>query len=164
MTAQLTEKKEELVDRVELFRETHVRTGTFMSQAAEDVHSQPTPEGSQPLSVDEIYNQVVGSCDWGRKGSVWEPETDWLGSKTRDFVKGKTTRTSCTEGRGFIDGDAMRLTTCYGRRGLMKMVWKQMISTWRSLDFACDVYRLQWMIDGGVGGSQRLCLQRSDSR
>ncbi|KAA0052152.1 CACTA en-spm transposon protein [Cucumis melo var. makuwa] len=35
---QLAERKGESVDRVELFRETHVRAGTFVSQAAEDVH------------------------------------------------------------------------------------------------------------------------------
>uniref|UniRef100_A0A9I9ELC9 CACTA en-spm transposon protein n=1 Tax=Cucumis melo TaxID=3656 RepID=A0A9I9ELC9_CUCME len=40
------------VDRVELFQKTHVRAGTFVSQATEDAHnqmlklqSQPTPEG-----------------------------------------------------------------------------------------------------------------------
>uniref|UniRef100_A0A9I9EKX5 CACTA en-spm transposon protein n=2 Tax=Cucumis melo TaxID=3656 RepID=A0A9I9EKX5_CUCME len=48
---ELAERKGELVDRVELFRETHVRAGTFVPQAAEDAHnqmlelqSQPTPE------------------------------------------------------------------------------------------------------------------------
>ncbi|KAA0037497.1 CACTA en-spm transposon protein [Cucumis melo var. makuwa] len=58
---ELTERKGELVDRVELFRETHIRAGTFVSQAAKDAHnqmlelqSQPTTEGSQPLSEDEI--------------------------------------------------------------------------------------------------------------
>uniref|UniRef100_A0A9I9E3R3 CACTA en-spm transposon protein n=1 Tax=Cucumis melo TaxID=3656 RepID=A0A9I9E3R3_CUCME len=63
----LAERKGEPVDRVELFRKTHVRAGTFVSQAAEDAHnqmlelqSQPTPEGSQPLSEDEICDQVLG--------------------------------------------------------------------------------------------------------
>uniref|UniRef100_A0A9I9E891 CACTA en-spm transposon protein n=1 Tax=Cucumis melo TaxID=3656 RepID=A0A9I9E891_CUCME len=53
----LAERKGEPVDRVELFRETY---------AAEDAHnqmlelqSQPTPEGSQPLSEDEICDQVL---------------------------------------------------------------------------------------------------------
>uniref|UniRef100_A0A9I9ELP9 CACTA en-spm transposon protein n=1 Tax=Cucumis melo TaxID=3656 RepID=A0A9I9ELP9_CUCME len=61
------------VDRVELFRETHVRAGTFVSQAAEDAHnqmlelqSQPTLEGSQPLSEDEI-------CDQGPKPKACRP-------------------------------------------------------------------------------------------
>ncbi|KAA0062091.1 CACTA en-spm transposon protein [Cucumis melo var. makuwa] len=60
---ELAERKGKSVDRVELFRETHVQVGTFVSQAAEDAHnqmlelqSQPTPEGSQPLSEDEIYD------------------------------------------------------------------------------------------------------------
>uniref|UniRef100_A0A9I9E1Y2 CACTA en-spm transposon protein n=2 Tax=Cucumis melo TaxID=3656 RepID=A0A9I9E1Y2_CUCME len=34
----LAERKGEPVDRVELFRKTHVRAGTFVSQAAEDAH------------------------------------------------------------------------------------------------------------------------------
>uniref|UniRef100_A0A9I9E832 CACTA en-spm transposon protein n=1 Tax=Cucumis melo TaxID=3656 RepID=A0A9I9E832_CUCME len=37
---ELAERKGEPVDRVELFRETDVRAGTFVSQAAEDVHNQ----------------------------------------------------------------------------------------------------------------------------
>ncbi|TYK15106.1 CACTA en-spm transposon protein [Cucumis melo var. makuwa] len=35
---ELVKKKMETIDRVELFRETHVRVGIFVSQAAEDVH------------------------------------------------------------------------------------------------------------------------------
>ncbi|TYK20900.1 CACTA en-spm transposon protein [Cucumis melo var. makuwa] len=61
---ELVERRGKPVDRVELFRETHVRAGTFVSQAAEDAHnqmlelqSQPTLEGSQPLSEDEICDQ-----------------------------------------------------------------------------------------------------------
>ncbi|TYK19813.1 CACTA en-spm transposon protein [Cucumis melo var. makuwa] len=61
---ELAERRGQPVDRVELFRETHVRAGTFVSQAAEDAHnqmlelqSQPIPEGSQPLSEDEICDQ-----------------------------------------------------------------------------------------------------------
>uniref|UniRef100_A0A9I9E288 CACTA en-spm transposon protein n=1 Tax=Cucumis melo TaxID=3656 RepID=A0A9I9E288_CUCME len=36
----LAEKKGESIDRVELFRETHIRAGTFVSQAIEDTHNQ----------------------------------------------------------------------------------------------------------------------------
>ena len=35
---ELAERRGQPVDRVELFRETHVRAGTFVSQAAEDAH------------------------------------------------------------------------------------------------------------------------------
>ncbi|KAA0056007.1 CACTA en-spm transposon protein [Cucumis melo var. makuwa] len=35
---ELVERKGKSVDHVELFRETHVRAGTFVSQAAEDTH------------------------------------------------------------------------------------------------------------------------------
>ncbi|KAL0545293.1 hypothetical protein IC582_020445 [Cucumis melo] len=35
---ELAEKKEESIDRVKLFRETHVRVETFVSQAAKDMH------------------------------------------------------------------------------------------------------------------------------
>ncbi|KAA0038746.1 CACTA en-spm transposon protein [Cucumis melo var. makuwa] len=61
---ELAERKGEPIDRVELFRETHVRAGTFVSQDAHnqmlELQSQPTPEGSQPLSEDEICDQVLG--------------------------------------------------------------------------------------------------------
>uniref|UniRef100_A0A9I9EES3 CACTA en-spm transposon protein n=1 Tax=Cucumis melo TaxID=3656 RepID=A0A9I9EES3_CUCME len=75
---ELVERKGKSVNRLELFWETHVRAGTFVSQATVDAHnqmlelqSQPTPEGSQPLSEDEICDQVLGrrpgySKDLGR--------------------------------------------------------------------------------------------------
>ncbi|TYK00061.1 CACTA en-spm transposon protein [Cucumis melo var. makuwa] len=78
---ELAERKGESVDRVELFRETHVRAGTFVSQATEDAHnqmlelqSQPTPEGSQPLSEDEICDQVLGRRPGYSKGLGWGPK------------------------------------------------------------------------------------------
>ncbi|KAA0066435.1 CACTA en-spm transposon protein [Cucumis melo var. makuwa] len=37
---ELAERRGQPIDRVELFRETHVRAGTFVSQAAEDAHNQ----------------------------------------------------------------------------------------------------------------------------
>uniref|UniRef100_A0A9I9E7I1 CACTA en-spm transposon protein n=1 Tax=Cucumis melo TaxID=3656 RepID=A0A9I9E7I1_CUCME len=50
----LDERKGKSIDRVELFQKTHVRAGTFVSQAVEDAHnqmlelqSQPTQEGSE---------------------------------------------------------------------------------------------------------------------
>ncbi|KAA0043563.1 CACTA en-spm transposon protein [Cucumis melo var. makuwa] len=50
---ELTKQRGESVDCVELFRETHIRSGTFVLHVVEDVHnqvlelqSQPTPEGS----------------------------------------------------------------------------------------------------------------------
>ncbi|KAA0025195.1 CACTA en-spm transposon protein [Cucumis melo var. makuwa] len=78
---ELAKRKGESIDRVELFRETHVRAGTFMSQAAEDAHnqmlelqSQPIPEGSQPLSEDEICDQVLGRQPGYSKGLDWRPK------------------------------------------------------------------------------------------
>ncbi|KAA0056491.1 CACTA en-spm transposon protein [Cucumis melo var. makuwa] len=51
---ELIEQRGESVDRVELFWQTHIQDRTFVSQAAEDarnqmleLHSQPTPEGTQ---------------------------------------------------------------------------------------------------------------------
>ncbi|KAA0066015.1 CACTA en-spm transposon protein [Cucumis melo var. makuwa] len=61
---ELAEQREESIDRVELFRKTHVRDGTFVSHAAEDVHiklqSRPILGGSQPLSGDEICETLLG--------------------------------------------------------------------------------------------------------
>ncbi|TYK14211.1 CACTA en-spm transposon protein [Cucumis melo var. makuwa] len=78
---ELAERKGQPVDRVELFRETHVRAGTFVSQAAEDAHnqmlelqSQPTLEGSQPLSENEICDQVLGRRLGYSKGLGWGPK------------------------------------------------------------------------------------------
>ncbi|KAA0051736.1 CACTA en-spm transposon protein [Cucumis melo var. makuwa] len=72
---ELTERRGQPVDRVALFRETHVRGGTFVSQAAEDAHnqmlelkSQPIPKGSQPLFEDEICDQVLGRRPGYSKG------------------------------------------------------------------------------------------------
>ncbi|KAA0056747.1 CACTA en-spm transposon protein [Cucumis melo var. makuwa] len=62
------ERRGQPVDRVELFRETHVRAGTFVSQAAEDAH------GSQPLSEDEICDQVLGRRPGYLKGVGWGPK------------------------------------------------------------------------------------------
>ncbi|XP_050944376.1 uncharacterized protein LOC127150552 [Cucumis melo] len=77
----LTERRGQPVDCVELFRETHVRAGIFVSQATEDAHnqmlelqSQPTPEGSQPLSEDEICDQVLGRRPGYSKGLGWGPK------------------------------------------------------------------------------------------
>ncbi|TYK10968.1 CACTA en-spm transposon protein [Cucumis melo var. makuwa] len=65
---ELAERKRELVDLVELFRKTHVRAGMFVSQTAEDVH------GSQPLSQDEICDQVLGRRLGYSKGLGWGPK------------------------------------------------------------------------------------------
>ncbi|KAA0063996.1 CACTA en-spm transposon protein [Cucumis melo var. makuwa] len=55
---ELTEQRgESIINRLELFWKTQVQAETFVSQVAKDAHnqmmklqSQPTPEGSQPLS------------------------------------------------------------------------------------------------------------------
>ncbi|TYK27695.1 CACTA en-spm transposon protein [Cucumis melo var. makuwa] len=64
---ELAERKGKSIDHVELFRETHVRAGTFVSQAADDTH------GSQPLSDDEIFDQVLGRRPGYSKGLGWDP-------------------------------------------------------------------------------------------
>ncbi|KAA0057011.1 CACTA en-spm transposon protein [Cucumis melo var. makuwa] len=96
---ELAERKGELVDRVELFRETHVRARTFVSQAAEDAHnqmlelqSQPTPEGSQPLSEDEICDQVLGRRPGYSKGLGWGPKP-----KARRTASASSSSTSCSQ-------------------------------------------------------------------
>ncbi|KAA0040881.1 CACTA en-spm transposon protein [Cucumis melo var. makuwa] len=98
---ELNEKKGESVDRVELFRETHVRARTFVSQAAEDAHnqmlrlqSQPTPKGSQPLSEDEICDQVLGRRLGYSKGLGWGPKP-----KARRTTSARSSSTSCSQSR-----------------------------------------------------------------
>uniref|UniRef100_A0A9I9EGP9 CACTA en-spm transposon protein n=1 Tax=Cucumis melo TaxID=3656 RepID=A0A9I9EGP9_CUCME len=71
---ELAEKKEESIDCVKLFRETHVRVEAFVSQAAKNMHNQPTPEDSQPLSGDEICDQVLGRRPGYSKGLGWGPK------------------------------------------------------------------------------------------
>ncbi|KAA0046834.1 CACTA en-spm transposon protein [Cucumis melo var. makuwa] len=96
---ELAERRGQPVDRVELFRETHVRAGTFVSQAAEDAHnqmlelqSQPTPEGSQPLSEDEICDQVLGRRPGYSKGLGWGPKP-----KARRTASASSSSTSCSQ-------------------------------------------------------------------
>ncbi|TYK11065.1 CACTA en-spm transposon protein [Cucumis melo var. makuwa] len=96
---ELTERKGELVDRVELFWVTHVRAGTFVSQATEDAHnqmlelqSQPTPERSQPLSEDEICDQVLGRRPGYSKGLGWGPKP-----KARRTASASSSSTSCSQ-------------------------------------------------------------------
>ncbi|KAA0026158.1 CACTA en-spm transposon protein [Cucumis melo var. makuwa] len=95
----LAERIGQPVDRVELFWETHVRAGTFMSQAAEDAHnqmlelqSQPTPEGSQPLSEDEICDQVLGKRPGYSKGLGWGPKP-----KAHRKASASSSSTSCSQ-------------------------------------------------------------------
>ncbi|TYK23194.1 CACTA en-spm transposon protein [Cucumis melo var. makuwa] len=95
---ELVEKKGESIDRVKLFRETHVRVGTFVSQTTEDVHnqmlelqSQPTPEGSQPLSEDEICDQVLGRRPGYSKDLGWGPKP-----KARKITSASSSTISCS--------------------------------------------------------------------
>ncbi|KAA0037355.1 uncharacterized protein E6C27_scaffold278G00490 [Cucumis melo var. makuwa] len=85
-------KKGKSINRVELFRETHVRVGTFVLQATEDAHSQPTPEGNQPLSRDEIYDQVLGRRSSYSKGLGWGPK-----SKAHKTTSSSSSTTSCSQ-------------------------------------------------------------------
>ncbi|KAA0063214.1 CACTA en-spm transposon protein [Cucumis melo var. makuwa] len=96
---ELAERKGEPIDRVELFRETHVWVGTFMSQAAEDAHnqmlelqSQPTPKGSQPFSEDEICDQVLGRRPDYSKGLGWGPKP-----KAHRTTSASSSSTSCSQ-------------------------------------------------------------------
>ncbi|KAA0060223.1 CACTA en-spm transposon protein [Cucumis melo var. makuwa] len=96
---ELAERREQPVYRVELFRETHVRAETFVSQAAEDAHnqmlelqSQPTPEGSQPLSENEICDQVLGRRPCYLKGLGWGPKP-----KARRTASASSSSTSCSQ-------------------------------------------------------------------
>ncbi|KAA0038349.1 CACTA en-spm transposon protein [Cucumis melo var. makuwa] len=96
---ELAERKGESVDRVELFRETHVQAGTFVSQTVEDAHnqmlelqSQPTLEGSQPLSEDEICDQVLGRRPGYSKGLSWGHK-----SKARRTARASSSSTSCSQ-------------------------------------------------------------------
>ncbi|TYK11143.1 uncharacterized protein E5676_scaffold66G00500 [Cucumis melo var. makuwa] len=68
--------------KLELFWETHIRAETFVSQATEDAYNQmlelqfqATPEGSQPLSEDEICDQVLGRRLGCSKGLGWRPKS-----------------------------------------------------------------------------------------
>ncbi|KAA0046642.1 CACTA en-spm transposon protein [Cucumis melo var. makuwa] len=96
---QLAERRGQPVDRVELFRETHVRAGTFVSQAVEDAHnqmlelqSQPTPDGSQPPSEDEICDQVLGRRPGYSKGLGWGPKP-----KARRTASASSSSRSCSQ-------------------------------------------------------------------
>ncbi|KAA0066300.1 CACTA en-spm transposon protein [Cucumis melo var. makuwa] len=96
---ELAERKGEPINRVELFRETHVRAGTFVSQVAEDAHnqmlelqSQPTPEGSQTLSKDKICDQVLHRRLGYSKGLGWGPK-----SKARRTASASSSSTSCSQ-------------------------------------------------------------------
>ncbi|TYK14454.1 CACTA en-spm transposon protein [Cucumis melo var. makuwa] len=70
---ELAERKGELVDRVELFRETHVRAGTFLSQAVEDAH-------------------VLGRRPGYSKGLGWGPKP-----KARRTASASSSSTSCSQ-------------------------------------------------------------------
>ncbi|TYK11183.1 CACTA en-spm transposon protein [Cucumis melo var. makuwa] len=96
---ELAKRKGESVDRVELFWKTHVRVGTFVSQAVEDAHnqmlklqSQPTLKGSQPLSEDEICDQVLGRRPCYSKGLGWGPKP-----KARRTTSASSSSTSCSQ-------------------------------------------------------------------
>ncbi|KAA0043336.1 CACTA en-spm transposon protein [Cucumis melo var. makuwa] len=70
---ELAERRGQPVDRVELFRETHVRAGTFVSQAAEDAH-------------------VLGRRPGYSKGLGWGPKP-----KARRTASASSSSTSCSQ-------------------------------------------------------------------
>ncbi|KAA0035934.1 CACTA en-spm transposon protein [Cucumis melo var. makuwa] len=71
-------QREEPINRVELFWQTHVRDGTFVLQTAKDAHSQLTPEGTQPFSGDEICEIVLGRRSGYLKGLGQPNFPGWL--------------------------------------------------------------------------------------
>ncbi|KAA0067697.1 CACTA en-spm transposon protein [Cucumis melo var. makuwa] len=87
---ELAEKRGVSIDHVMLFRETHIRVGTFVSQAVEDAHSKPTLEGSQPFSGDEICDQVLGRRPDYSKGLGWGPKP-----KARKMTSASSSSMSC---------------------------------------------------------------------
>ncbi|KAA0063006.1 CACTA en-spm transposon protein [Cucumis melo var. makuwa] len=88
---ELCEQRGESIDRVELFRQTHVRDGMLVSQAAEYAHVisnartpvSAYPEVSQPLSVDEICETVLGRRPDYSKGLGWGPKSKAARQPTR---------------------------------------------------------------------------------
>ncbi|KAA0037213.1 CACTA en-spm transposon protein [Cucumis melo var. makuwa] len=70
---ELAERRGQPIDRVELFRETHVRAGTFVSQAAEDAH-------------------VLGRRPGYSKGLGWGPKP-----KARRTASASSSSTSCSQ-------------------------------------------------------------------
>ncbi|KAA0059798.1 uncharacterized protein E6C27_scaffold108G00640 [Cucumis melo var. makuwa] len=80
------------------FKEFRADCQTFQ-KAAEDAHnqmlelqSQPTPEGSQPLSEDEICDQVLGRRPGYSKGLGWGPKP-----KARRTASASSSSTSCSQ-------------------------------------------------------------------
>ncbi|KAA0045339.1 CACTA en-spm transposon protein [Cucumis melo var. makuwa] len=79
---ELIEQQGQPVDREESFEETLANmSGQFVSQAATNVHhqmlelqSQLTPEGSRPLSEDEICETVLGRQPDYSKSLGWSPK------------------------------------------------------------------------------------------
>ena len=56
------------------------------------LQSQPTPEGSQPLSEDEICDQVLGRRPGYSKGLGWGPKP-----KARRTASASSSSTSCSQ-------------------------------------------------------------------
>ncbi|KAA0055996.1 CACTA en-spm transposon protein [Cucumis melo var. makuwa] len=115
---ELLERKGKPIDRVKLFRETHVRVGTFVSQVAEDVH--PTLEGSQQLSKDEICDQVLGRRPDYLKGLGWGP-------------KPKARRTA----------SASSLSTSYSQPQKKRLNYKlNFMNLWNGLKYKIEITKL----------------------
>ena len=57
-----------------------------------ELQSQPTPEGSQPLSEDEICDQVLGRRPGYSKGLGWGPKP-----KARRTASASSSSTSCSQ-------------------------------------------------------------------
>ncbi|KAA0026297.1 serine/threonine-protein kinase [Cucumis melo var. makuwa] len=68
LSPELDEQRGESVDRVKLFRQTHIQDGAFVSQAVEDAH------GTQSLSGDKICKTVLGRRSGYSKDLGWGPK------------------------------------------------------------------------------------------
>uniref|UniRef100_A0A9I9EEW5 CACTA en-spm transposon protein n=1 Tax=Cucumis melo TaxID=3656 RepID=A0A9I9EEW5_CUCME len=69
----------------------HYISRAFQNQMLE-LQSQPTPEGSQPLSEDEICDQVLGRRPGYSKGLGWGPKP-----KARRTASASSSSTSCSQ-------------------------------------------------------------------
>ncbi|KAA0035398.1 uncharacterized protein E5676_scaffold862G00580 [Cucumis melo var. makuwa] len=104
--SELAKQRRESIDRVNFFRQTHVRDGTFVSQATEDAHivsklvaasnaRTPVPaylEDSQPLSRDEICKTVLDRRPKYLKDLGWGPKL-----KAHKTTSASSSTTSCPQ-------------------------------------------------------------------
>ncbi|KAA0050096.1 CACTA en-spm transposon protein [Cucumis melo var. makuwa] len=87
---ELAEQRGKSIDRVELFRKTHVQDGTLNQML--ELQSQPTPKGTQPLPENEICQTVLGRRPGYSKDLGWEPKP-----KAQKTASASSSTTSCSQ-------------------------------------------------------------------